>query len=98
VIEALGAIGSEVAAVERLPRQDRPTTVDFGALVGSAVQHLNEDLQSADRTVRGLAAGEDIPVHQAMLTLEQARIELQFAVEVRNRLLEAYQQLTQMQV
>jgi flagellar hook-basal body complex protein FliE len=98
VIDPLGAIGGGAAMADLVIRPNQPAATDFGTLLGSAVQHLNESLQSADRTLRGLAAGEDIPVHQAMLTLEQARLELQFAVEVRNRLLEAYQQITQMQV
>jgi len=45
-----------------------------------------------------LAAGQDIPVQDVMIAMEHAHLKLQFAVEVRNRIIDAYQNLTNMQV
>jgi flagellar hook-basal body complex protein FliE len=62
----------------------------FMQMVGSEVGELNGSLNDADASVRALAAGENIPVH--------AHLKLQFAVEVRNRIVDAYQNLTNMQM
>ncbi len=71
---------------------------DFMHVVGQGVAKLNTDLNASDGMLRALAAGESVPVHDVMIAMEKARIDLQFAVEVRNRLLDGYQQLMRMQL
>lgn len=70
----------------------------FMQMVGSAVSELNGSLNGADASVRALAAGENIPVQDVMIAMEHAHLKLQFAVEVRNRIVDAYQNLTNMQL
>ncbi|WP_216840701.1 flagellar hook-basal body complex protein FliE [Dyella sp. S184] len=70
----------------------------FMQMVGSAVDGLNGSLNDADASARSLAAGGNVPVHDVMIAMEHAHLQLQFAVEVRNRLLSAYENLTNMQV
>lgn len=70
----------------------------FLQMVGSSVSELNGSLNDADASVRALAAGENIPVQDVMIAMEHAHLKLQFAVEVRNRIVDAYQNLTNMQM
>ncbi|GLQ92753.1 flagellar hook-basal body complex protein FliE [Dyella acidisoli] len=70
----------------------------FIQMLGSQVSELNGSLEQADQAARALAAGEDIPVHDVMIAMEHARLKLQLAVEVRNRIVDAYQNLTNMQL
>lgn len=70
----------------------------FIQMLGSQVNELNGSLEQADQAARALAAGEDIPVHDVMIAMEHARLKLQLAVEVRNRIVDAYQNLTNMQL
>lgn len=70
----------------------------FMQMIGDKVGDLNGSLNQADQAARALAAGEDVPVHDVMIAMEHARLKLQFAVEVRNRVLDAYQNLTNMQL
>jgi flagellar hook-basal body complex protein FliE len=70
----------------------------FIQMLGSQVNELNGSLEQADQAARALAAGEDIPVHDVMIAMEHARLKLQLAVEVRNRVVDAYQNLTNMQL
>ncbi|GAB2785870.1 flagellar hook-basal body complex protein FliE [Dyella kyungheensis] len=70
----------------------------FMQMVGSEVQGLNASLNTADASARSLAAGDGVPVHDVMIAMEQAHLKLQFAVEVRNRMIDAYQSLTNMQL
>lgn len=97
--------GSSVAALEIRPIQ-LPQSLDesgqkgpaFMQMLGSQVNALNGSLEQADQSARALAAGEDIPVHDVMIAMEHARLTLQLAVEVRNRIVDAYQNLTNMQL
>ncbi len=48
--------------------------------------------------VRAVAAGQDVATHDVMISLEQARMQLTLLSEVRNRVVEAYQELSRMQL
>lgn len=71
---------------------------DFGPWLARSLGRVNQDLVHADQAVQGLAAGETENLHQVMIALEEARLSLQLVAQVRNRLLEAYQEVLRMQV
>jgi flagellar hook-basal body complex protein FliE len=48
--------------------------------------------------VRQLAVGEPVNLHQVMVQLERAKLQLELVVQVRNKLLDAYQDLMKMQI
>ena len=53
---------------------------------------------AAGEAVTGLLAGKNVSLHQAMIGMEEASISFQLMVEVRNKMLESYQELMRMQV
>lgn len=91
------AIAPISAHLEMTAATKAPTT-EFAKLVGHGIASLNTELQASDGLLRTLAAGEPVPLHVVMIAMEKARMDLQFAVAVRNSLLGSYQQLTQMQL
>ncbi|WP_142414802.1 flagellar hook-basal body complex protein FliE [Hathewaya massiliensis] len=42
--------------------------------------------------------GEDISIHQVMIGASEAKISLQYAIEIRNKLVDAYTELNRMQL
>lgn len=71
---------------------------DFGKLLSRAIEATSEAQQDADSAITRLAAGEPVDVHQVMIAMEKAEITTQLATEVRNKLVEAYQEVMRMQV
>jgi flagellar hook-basal body complex protein FliE len=71
---------------------------DFGAWLARSLARVNQDLGQADAGLQRLAAGDAQNLHQVMIALEEARLGLQLAVQVRNRLLETYQEVLRMQI
>ena len=71
---------------------------DFGPWLTQALGRVNRELLQADAGLQQLATGQVENLHQVMIALEEARLGLQLAVQVRNRLLEAYQEILRMQV
>lgn len=59
---------------------------------------LNAQIMSSEADLRSLAAGETTNLHQVMMELEKSKTSFQLAVQVRNKLLEAYQEVMRMQV
>jgi flagellar hook-basal body complex protein FliE len=70
----------------------------FGEMLGSLVQEVNQKQANSKDTVNALLAGQGVPLHQAMIAMEEASVSFQLMVEVRNKLLESYQELMRMQV
>jgi len=58
----------------------------------------NDHLLAADNALQELASGQAPSLHQAMLTLEEAKISFQFLEQVRNRLMSAWQDILREQI
>jgi flagellar hook-basal body complex protein FliE len=71
---------------------------DFGTWLSQSLSRTNQQLVRADQGLQQLAAGETENLHQVMIALEEARVGVQLLVQVRNRLLEAYQEILRLQV
>jgi flagellar hook-basal body complex protein FliE len=76
----------------------RAAQPDFGAWLAGTLGSVNQQLARADQAMQQLAAGETQSLHQVMIALEEARLGVQLVAQVRNRLLEAYQEVIRMQV
>lgn len=70
----------------------------FEEMIASGLREVDARLTRADALVQAYAEGETIPVHQVTLALEQARIAVELAIEVRARLVETYRDFVNMQV
>lgn len=71
---------------------------DFGSMVEEGLQSVDGALKTADQQVRLLASGQEVAPHDVMISLEEARMHLMLLSEVRNRVVEAYQELSRMQL
>lgn len=70
----------------------------FATWFSNQVQQVNKDMAVADSNLQSLATGENTNLHQVMISLEEARLSFQLLMQVRNRVLEAYQEVMRMQV
>ena len=71
---------------------------DFGNVLSQLVQEVQAKQANASATMSGVLAGDGVPLHEAILASEEASVALQLMIEVRNKLLESYQELMRMQV
>ena len=70
---------------------------DFKKILSKSVRETNHLLTLADQSTQEMVLGEK-DVHQAMIALEQANIAFRLMVQVRNKMLSAYQEIMQMQL
>ena len=85
-------------SVNATPASGTEAAGSFSAWLEQQVQATNTDIVSADTAVRSLAVGEPVNLHQVMVQLERAKLQLELVVQVRNKLLDAYQDLMKMQI
>jgi len=62
------------------------------------VGEVNAKQAEASGSVNSLLSGEKVPLHQTMIKIEEAGVAFQLMVEVRNKLMESYQELMRMQI
>jgi flagellar hook-basal body complex protein FliE len=94
-IEAIGELPQVYTPVETSNTAASPTFIDT---VMASVSSVNDSLNHSEALVQNAALGESIPSHELMLAMERARLELNLALQVRNKLLDAYQEVMRMQI
>jgi flagellar hook-basal body complex protein FliE len=62
------------------------------------IAEVNEGSKTADRLTTEVATGKDQNLHEAMLAMTQTELSFNFLVQVRNKALEAYQEIMRMPV
>jgi flagellar hook-basal body complex protein FliE len=96
--ETGAASGLQTSALERLDWRETESSPSFGEMLVQAVSGVSALQQKAGETVRRFATGEPIDIHQVMIAMEQASTAMALTMQVRNRLVEAYQEIMRMQV
>lgn len=96
-IEAIGSLTATTPLQQMSNGVGTPKT-DFADWMARETTALNAQLQNADALVQQLATGDNSNLHQVMLNLERAKLSFELVVQVRNKLLEGYQEVMRMQI
>ena len=70
----------------------------FGDTLADAVGRVDQAQKTADAQVEAFVAGETENTHEVMIAMNQAELHFKLMTEVRNKLLDGYQELMRMQV
>jgi flagellar hook-basal body complex protein FliE len=70
----------------------------FQNLLGGFVNEVSAQQTAGEDAVNGLLSGKNVSLHQAMISMEEASVSFQMMVEVRNKVLDSYQELMRMSV
>lgn len=98
-LEALQAIGPQDEVPGRIHSPAAAAEgPQFGRMVSDGLHALDGQLKTNQADLQGLALGETQDLHAVMIRLEESRIAFQLMLQVRNRVLEAYQDVMKMQV
>ncbi len=74
----------------------RGTGLSFEQLLESSMKKVNDLQQDSDRMVNRLATGDVDDISEVVLSVQRAEFALRLITEVRNKLVDAYQQLGRM--
>lgn len=73
-------------------------TSSFKDIVSNEIEKLNNTQVKADKLTQDFITGEVEDLHSLMIASEEARIALELAVQVRNKCVEAYKEINNMQL
>jgi flagellar hook-basal body complex protein FliE len=90
LITRLGGVGAAPAAGAAEP--------GFASILTQGMRHVDAKVAEANGLVRQFAVDDSIPLHQVTYALEEARLAVELAMQVRTRLVESYRELMNMQL
>jgi flagellar hook-basal body complex protein FliE len=70
----------------------------FAGIIKQAMNDVNQAKLEADRAIHELATGDKKDIHQTMIALEKAEVSFQLMMQVRNKIVSAYEEIMRMQV
>ena len=70
----------------------------FSDILKNALNSVNNAQSEADEAVKQVLSGESTDIHETMIALQKADVSLKMMLEVRNKILEAYQEVMRTQV
>jgi len=80
------------------PSTEQAQDLGFGDLLKGAIEKVNAIQHESGRLEDSVARGESMNIHQAIITGEKAGLSFNLMMKVRNKLLDAYQEVIRMQV
>jgi flagellar hook-basal body complex protein FliE len=81
-----------------LQLSQEPTASTFSAFLQEAVSGVNRLQQEAETAVQHHTIGKTHNLHDTMMAVEKADISLRLLMQVRNKAVEAYQEIMRMQI
>ena len=89
---------AEVGALRQAQDVGGDPSATFTQAIKKAVSEVNHLQTEADKLAVDLASGNVEDVHKAMIAMQKAKLALEFTIQVRNKVIEAYQEIMRMQV
>lgn len=83
------------------PRVETASASDparFDNILAAGIEAVNAKVTTANDLVRQFAIDDNVPVHKVTLALEEARLSVELAMQVRTRLVETYREMMNMQL
>ncbi|MFC7392546.1 flagellar hook-basal body complex protein FliE [Scopulibacillus cellulosilyticus] len=74
------------------------TKTSFSKVLNNALDKVNQSLTKSDQSMTEIASGNVQNLHNAMIDIQKSNILLQATVEVRNKVIDAYQEMMRMQI
>lgn len=95
---SLAKIAKTSAPVSSETTVQHPLGTGFADMVKEFIADTNQAQQDAEKAVKDLIAGKTEHLHETVIAMTKAEMSFRYMMEVRNKLLQAYQEIQRMQV
>jgi len=80
------------------PETDIKNQTSFKDLMNKEVYELSQKQIENDENIKALITGDVENIHDILIKTEESRLQLELAMQVRNKVVESYQEIMRMQV
>lgn len=78
--------------------EEKTNGTSFSNVLSDAISKVNDSEVNANNKIESLIKGEDVEMHEVMLAMQESILSLQALIEVRNKTVEAYQEISKLQL
>jgi flagellar hook-basal body complex protein FliE len=91
-------LSPELEKVLKSHETEKGDSESFGEMLANKIQQVDQFQKSADTASTDFATGKSRNLHEAVLAMEMADTSLRMLVTVRNKAIEAYQEIMKMPI
>jgi flagellar hook-basal body complex protein FliE len=96
--QSIAGAGQTVAGAGGQSSKPDQQDGNFAALLNAYVDQVNHDNKAAGKAAVALASGESKNTSETLLAIKKAELSFQLMMSVRNKLVDAYREISRMQV
>lgn len=78
--------------------ENKPAAQSFGEILGQKLEEVNSLQKNVDQLTDTFLAGGPVEIHEMLIAAEKADIALRQTVAVRDKVIDAYKQIANMQI
>jgi flagellar hook-basal body complex protein FliE len=97
-LESIGATKLAMTPSAGITKTTESTEKSFGQFLSEALDNVNDLQKKADQASTDLATGKIEDIYEVVIAAEKAAVALQLTIQVRNKMLESYQEMMRMSV
>jgi flagellar hook-basal body complex protein FliE len=96
-VKPLAMMSPPTGSVHQADRGAPSEQVSFGQWLNQSIEDVNKLQQDADAAAAKLVTGENKDIHGTMIAMQKASISMSLMLEVRNKIINAYEEIERMQ-
>jgi flagellar hook-basal body complex protein FliE len=96
-LSGFNAISTPLNEVNKISGTES-SPISFADMLNKAISNVNDLQITSDNITNDLAAGRTDNIHEVMIAGEKADLALQFTMQIRNKVLDAYNEIMRMQI
>ena len=77
---------------------DKSESISFGQVLKQSLNDVNKLQNEADQAIDALATGQQQDIHNTMIAMEKADVAFRLIMQIRNKVITAYETIMRMQV
>ncbi len=90
--------GSSEISKNRSPEKNSQSSESFSDMLIKSVEKVNRLQKEADEAINDLVLGDNKDIVQTMIKMEKADISFKLMMQIRNKIVQAYEEIMRMQV
>lgn len=96
-MDAIKGINNQIAGEISIKPNEKTGKVDFSQVLKDAVLKADAVQKEADKVVKEFSAGKS-NLHETMIAMEKANLSFQLMLQVRNKIVTAYEEIMRTQI
>ena len=92
-INGINGFSSQINKITEVNKNSDPK---FGNILGDFVKQVNNDQSESGKITRDFLEGKDVEIHEVMIAGQKAQTSLDLLIEIRNKAIDMYKELSRM--